>query len=304
MIAMKKVFHKTLKVLILAIVLLPAFTACNNDDDPVSPEEGPIKLNDFEGFQSCIIRTDSLGNFLSRSYGEPLLENDSTILYIGVDDIEEAKDMFDIWMPHGVETYSTGLSDNLSAVFTDKNDKRQGEIYFTAAVDDYIAEVTFSPELTPKHFSRIRFISNQHWPDAEVSSVFRLGDITLEYSNFDKAYLKAICIQEKSNGVAGLLISFTETKDNFSSFSNRAETPGVNRAHGIHKLLKRDFNFFSESFKKAGKKFNPDQWFWTCTYDRVIIIDKQYTINYKTNSTEWWSSAKDWKYPALYFWEF
>ncbi len=44
----------------------------------------------------------------------------------------------------------------------------------------------------------------------DLSSALRLGDITMKYSSYDKDYIKAICIREKSNGVVGLLVSISD----------------------------------------------------------------------------------------------
>ncbi len=276
MTAMKSFLHKTLKVLILAVAFIPAFTACESDDDPQVEPEKPIKLNDFEDFQSCIIRTDSLGNFEYRSYGEPLLEEDSTILYIGVDDMEEAKDLFEIWMPYGVETYSTGLADNLTAVFTDKNYQRQGEIYFTAGKEDYIADVTFSEELSPKHFSTIRFISNEKWPSTEAESIFQLGDVyNYPYENIAT---RAICIREKGNGKKALFFTYTNKK--WPDNNMFVYDPKAAKCREIYRYLKKDLNFFVECFKKTGREFNPDQWFWAGSSNIGRI-----KLNIKTGAT-------------------
>ena len=69
----------------------------NNNDNPENNVSGDVKVvcDDLGIFQDYFVITDSVGNFLHRSMGVPLYDNDTAHLYIGVDDIDEALLYFD-----------------------------------------------------------------------------------------------------------------------------------------------------------------------------------------------------------------
>ncbi len=292
---MKTILNKALWGLMLAFVIAPVFTSCSKDDDPTpEPEEEEVKFDDFESFQGFIVKTDSAGNFIERLYGEPLLENDSTILYIGVEDIYEAQQLFFDWMPYKVEPYSSGSStDNYTATLTDETYQYQGEVYFTAGQDDLVAEVSFSPELKPRHFSRVRFILNSNWTGTVHEPVIRLGDLVqFEVPEGDDAVrgiYRTVCIRESGNGKRALCISLSKGRDrkvNFDGPNKKSILPEKEEALMIHRLLKKNWDIFIERYKLTGEEsFNPnaDYWIW----HSVNILPR--CINYKTGefSTKW-----------------
>ena len=70
------------------------FVSCSSDnddnnsggDDPTQPEVVTVEnFDDLAYFQNAIIEVDSLGNFMSRSCGEVLFENEPHHLYVGVE---------------------------------------------------------------------------------------------------------------------------------------------------------------------------------------------------------------------------
>ena len=93
------------KKFILALAALTiaatAFIACSSDDDDnnnngqnVPESEAVTSYDDLSFFQNAIVSIDSLGNFLCRHYGQPLYDNDTTQLYIGVETLAQAEEIF------------------------------------------------------------------------------------------------------------------------------------------------------------------------------------------------------------------
>lgn len=84
-------------------------------------------FDDLDFFQNCIIRIDSLGQFVERKYGEPLYENDTTHVYIGVENLEEARKLFNLWLAPDVKTtMQTPSTTNVTATLTDEDGKAKG----------------------------------------------------------------------------------------------------------------------------------------------------------------------------------
>ncbi len=307
MTAMKTFLNKALWGVMLAIVIAPAFTSCTKGDDPnPEPTEDDVKFNDFEFFQGFIVKTDSVGNFKERLYGEPLLENDSTILYVGVEDIYEARQLFCEWMPYKVEPYSNGPSaDNYAAKLTDENYNYQGEVYFTTGEGDIVAEVSFSPELKPRHFSRIRFVLNSNWNGPVHEPVIRLGDIVqFEVPSGDsavKGIYRTVCIRESGNGKRALCISLSKKHDkraNFADGNNYSLLPKEEEALMIHRMLKKNMAIFIERYQLTGEaSFNLDADYWIWHWNNLAPR----CINYNTGKfSSMWAWTTKWAVLPFY----
>ena len=163
------------------------FTACSDNDDdkgktPETPEtptepKKQIAYDDLAYFQNSIVRVDSLGQFLERYYGEPLYENDTTNVYVGVENLAEAREIFDgIMAPDVVVSPLTPNTTDVTVALTDEDGKPQGEVYFRAGTDGTtIAEVTTTGPL--RHFSKVIFIPNSAWPHNVQQGKYVKGEI-------------------------------------------------------------------------------------------------------------------------------
>ena len=129
-----KLFINAIAALTIAAT---AFTACSSDDDDknnngqnVPESETVTSYDDLSFFQNAIVSVDTLGNFLCRHYGQPLYDNDTTQLYIGVETLAEAEEIFRDWVaPTGNVTKA---GNDLTYLLTDYDGKMQGSILFTA----------------------------------------------------------------------------------------------------------------------------------------------------------------------------
>ena len=68
-------YLKATMAIVSAIVLSTGFAACSSDDDDekqnVTESEQVTTFDDLAYFQDAFVETDSLGNFISHSVGEP-----------------------------------------------------------------------------------------------------------------------------------------------------------------------------------------------------------------------------------------
>ena len=141
-----KTIAKSLAALLLISFAVVIFNSCNKDKTE-TPERIEINTyDDLDYFQNSIVRIDSLHNFLYRAYGMPLDADDTSHLYIGVENLEEAKDIFMNWIAPDVVI--TENSDNLTCPLTDENGLSQGTVFFRpVGLNGHVAEVSVSDSL-------------------------------------------------------------------------------------------------------------------------------------------------------------
>lgn len=159
---------------LLASVMLAAtaglITACTAIDNPVSnptyEEEDVYEAPEdpLGDFMANFITTDSLGNTVLGGYGEALDEGDPTVLSIGVKSLEDAEDLFRMFVTDTLHLTSY-VAGNLTYTPVSRDGKQQGEINFIAGADGCIARVTFSDDIPQDLVSEVRFIDKKLWPN-------------------------------------------------------------------------------------------------------------------------------------------
>ncbi len=267
--------------LLLAGVMINGFTSCANDLEDVdrqskeAPKEKPHSIavgnyDDLSILLNTLAETNAAGRVTNRYYGEPLDEADPTHLFIGVEELQEAKDMFKLWLAPDVVT-TEHADGSLSAVLTDVKGIKQGTLRFTPSTTvDKIAEATI--DIEHLHFSRITFIENTAWPTNQQSTNTRyckfdivrhvnLRDIA-KWLKDEDCDLNFVCIQGSSNGVKPIFCAVAKSRyitPMLKAYSNQIRisryTPGCNAyptADNIQKLLLKDWSIFQEAFNEAG----------------------------------------------------
>ena len=165
----KHLFHVLLTSVMLAATA-GLITACTAIDDPVSnptyEEEDVYEAPEdpLGDFMAYFTTTDSLGNTVLGGYGEALDEGDPTVLSIGVKSLEDAEDLFRMFVTDTLHLTSY-VAGNLTYTPVSRDGKQQGEINFTAGADGCIARVTFSDDIPQDLVSEVRFIDKKLWPN-------------------------------------------------------------------------------------------------------------------------------------------
>ena len=100
---------KTTTALLLAVILSAGLTACHDNDfehhENAKEQSHPVVFSshdDLAAFQNTIVETNEIGQVTNYIYGEPIDSKDPMHLYIGVDNIKEAEDMFNLWFANDV----------------------------------------------------------------------------------------------------------------------------------------------------------------------------------------------------------
>lgn len=262
------------------------FSACSDNDVDDNYNEAnrtrqgqeqkaaTVTYDDLDFFQRAIIDMDSVGTFRGREWGVPRNVNDTTHLFIGVETLAEAEEIFREWVAPDMELTASGK--NLNCIMTDQEGQPQGTLYFTPSSEGgTVAEVTVSPETKLKHFSRITFLHNSAWGFNSAKSRWHVGDIVRDvkfkdisssaYSDFDprdKA-LNYVCIREDGNGIMPMFCAITNESHAFpgkyeygainSELVHSKYCPSLATAQSIQKILSKDWDFFVALFDEAGE---------------------------------------------------
>ena len=309
-----KSYCEAIAIVMATLTLTFGLAACNSDDDDLdeSPVEkakkGPVSrtaFNDMAIFQNSIIERDEQRNFVDFYYGEQLDAVNPRHLFIGVDKMKEAEDMFRVWFAPDVVVQDNGKG--LSAMLTDELGHPQGIVFLTPGTEEnHVAEVTFSPDMQPEHFDRITFLLNSAWPirlrtvqkhycKFDIVSYIQLKGIADDLCDEDKR-LNMVCIQGSGNGVKPIFCAISNhhyMNPNYKAFVLRIRkskyVPGEGTAptaFTIQSILQKDWSGFVESFKEAGSgelKAGANYWydeshmtFWW-TYNGVMDYHSGYT---------------------------
>lgn len=325
---MNKTNFKTMLLAgLMALTGAAGFTACSDsDDDNNGSSDNPdgqkmVAFDDLSYFQNSIVIVDSLGNFMQRNYGEPLYDNDTTNVYIGVETLEEAREIFGYWLAPDVKVNAqTPSTTDVTATLTDKDGNVQGEVYFKAVNDGTtIAEVTTTGPL--RHFSKVIFIPNSAWPHNVQQGKYVKGEIVTTEVAYevkdDQVVMKnmnMVCVRSQSNGVKAMLVGISnETLRtwyyaysgrreiwNHDNFRTNLATESI--AREASQIMKKSWNFFVQRFEEAGEgPLKTYEEYWLNDYDWHTSYASMSAINLSTSETNIYDvQNRDRKFYGIY----
>ena len=275
-----------------------AMTGCSNDDNateqPNVPERQDVTgFDDLEFFQEYFINVDSLGNFVSRSIGIPLpvYDEDTTHIFIGVEDLDEAITYWDGCQPFSNrrrEEEEIGPVDpkprtSSTYTLTDKEGRSQGTVSFAPSTEPgFVADITTDlPGL--RHFKKVTFVQNDSWPVDFTEGQYHFGDVrtftftyrvswdiinTVSVDTTKTRTMKFVCIREKSRGVKPLYVSITpdeiDLNDDDKCLLVSDYCPGESKAKMIYRILYNfSFSYAMELFARTGEgALKHDEYYW------------------------------------------
>ena len=314
---------KFLHTLAALAITAASLTACSSDDDNdnkndqngqnVPESQAVTAYDDLDYFQNAIVSIDSVGNFLSRNYGEILFRNDTTHLYIGVETLANAETIFREWVAPNGNVAKTG--NDLTYLLTDAEGRTQGSILFKASTAaGTVAEVTPSSPTLLKHFSKVTFLQNSAWPYNGDSSdeVYKLGDtrrLTVDHraSGHTQDVYTFVCIREKGNGMKAMYFAISpdeyvpKTWTPSDLLYNVAAVPAESKAKTVATLLQARWDFFANVLNNipGGGKLNRNEQYWIDKKKTYAVYTNQYAINLSNGEIEGWDFQ--WHNPKKHF---
>lgn len=284
---MKKIFFVPL---VLGLTGLLA-ASCSDDkkDEPENPGDATelYFVDELQDLQASIAKVDEQGNLVERVLGVSLDAADPDEVTVGVESLDEAKEIF-----RSLFADTTLVSaDGLSATLTTRKGSASLQTPDGGAAG-LIAKATFDvPGL--KYVSAVNFISNSAWPENASEKGFHklgvkyqykgwTGPSTLDSSNFDENQLfDYVCIREYKNGKPALLAAITPDEYYLNwrkSDGYSGNIPNKAKAEEIAKIMQGNWSAY-KSYYKVG--------------DREILNDgTQCWIN--DGSDSWFSQKRVW----------
>ncbi len=260
------------KILFFVLMLTAAmnFTACNKDDDQegnnnqqkMGKDTPPAEL---EVFTERVITVDSTGALKGVNVGTALNELTPTIYSVQVENLAEAKEMFNELVKNFRNIVVTG--NNITVTLTDSDGKEQGKVFFKEGTDIEIATMTFEG-FTLQGISELKYVS--HWPSSNAESRWRLLQV-MSVPSSSEGNPRGICIREYKNGVNGMIICPTSYSSGYQDW--RANICRESMKQMAEQVKKVGVSKVSEQLKKSGIYSELNKYYWSNT-TRFYFVDK------------------------------
>ena len=278
-----------------------AIVGCSNDDNeteqPDVPERQDVTaFDDLEYFQEYFVNVDSLGNFVSRSIGIPLpvYDTDTTHIFIGVENLEEALTYWSDCLPP-IDEIRPLMNGNYPYTYTltDEQGATQGIVSFAPSTEPgFVADITTDlPGL--RHFKKVTFVQNDSWPVDFTEGQYHFGDVRRfifsypvqeNYHGYpvEAIYTRSmnfVCLREKGRGVKPLYVSITP--DELSPHTWEVRTgllvsdycPGECNTLMIYRILNNfSFSYAMELFERTGEgRLKHDEYYWYDDHTSYVV---------------------------------
>lgn len=270
---------KNIISLMSAALMAMAFISCSNDDEPsVKPddEQNRQEINELAELQENLTVLNEDGTLKERVYGMVLDESKPSTVSVGVENFEEAREIFSMLFADTTKISDDGLRAQFSM--------RQGNAELKAdnGSDGLVAHTVFNIDGL-KYVEQINFILNSAWPEnAKNPSPYTLG-VAYQLQG-DTDLERYICIREYSNGTPALLVAISNSTWFFNSAHNMSNNPNRKEAGEISGILQANWEYYKKAFNTGSYEFlsdNKDYWIDKTSYR--LFADYRWTINLKTN---------------------
>lgn len=281
----------------MAFLICSCFAACSDDDQPGSGEFVEIyEPNELTTLQHNLVKIDKEGRFVERVLGISLDAADSTEVSVGVNNYEEAAEIF-------AQLFAdTTVISNNGTLATFSVEKGKAELKKVSDNKGSLATISFDvPGL--KYVSKVNFILHTAWPENAVGKSFHKLGAIYQYKgwtggrgvaadddfNADEMF-NYVCIREYSNGTPALLVAITPQEyflycryeDQYSG-----NIPGESKAKEISKILQSNWKTYKTYFNAAYKDVLTDD--TKCWIDKTKdygVAAYRWDIKLKTGETD------------------
>ena len=305
-----KKFFTPLVALLMLGAASTVITSCSKDDNPSGSQDADAEkivypaVDDLAYVMHSLIHYDENGEFVNYIYGEALDPENPDDLYIGVDDLYEAFDIFSLWFAPGIDLDALfSVSEEFDVPLEDLDGKSQGSITFRPGTGDTVAEVIFNTSIAARAMTRgggkankVIFMKNSSWPKDKDLKAHK-GDIkqmsianstlrgVLSSDDHNPMY---VCIREARNGQHPWWLALSKhdyDPDNHDKY-DADEVPYLDMAKTISAELRTDFDFFKSAFAKAkGGELVWGRWYmsrsnhhsWFHRFQDAVLIPGQDT---------------------------
>lgn len=267
--------QRIIKIGFIATFAVLITTACSDShqDEPEAPG-GVAQVDELDYLQNNLVVLDDNGGIKERVYGRVLDESKPETVYVGVENFEDAQEIFASLFSDETTISEDGCNARFST--------RQGQAALTAGSgeDGLVATADFNVEGL-KHVNAIRFILNSAWPDNYDQTTYHVLGEQYQYCGWKfKRHGKHmgdgkdeihtfVCLREIKNGVPALLVGISNQTygigDKLAFGELDLQTTGK-QFDEIHSILKNNWAFYKAAFNNNGKNLlNDDEYYWVKT---------------------------------------
>lgn len=273
---MKNFFFSLMSVALMAATIV----SCSNDDEPVTKpndEQNRQEVNELAELQENLTVLNEDGSLKERVYGMVLDESKPNTVSIGVENFEEAREIFALLFADTTKISDDGLRTQFST--------RQGNAELKAdnGNDGVIAHAVFNVDGL-KYVEQINFILNSAWPEnAKNPSPYLVG-VAYELQG-DEDMERYVCIRGYSKGTPALLVAISRRTWFFNSAHGMSNNPNRKEAGEISGILQANWEYYKKAFNVGSYEFlsdNKDYWIDKTSYR--LFADYRWTINLKNNT--------------------
>lgn len=273
---------------VASILLMGVFlcTACSKDEDVLQePTEdvAEIQRHQLKYLQESIVRVDSVGNVLSRPLGVMLNDADTTILSVGVKNIEEATELFKTLFTEEQAFKQSGQT--LSTEIAD------GSVAFSPVSGSHILARAIFDVPSLYHISKIDFILQSAWPVNTEESAFKFGDVITKECNTGGNYRKnvtLVCIREYTPGVNGIMVGQTNGEWSACGMAWDNSYPASRAdANLVAGIMSSNWSMYTDLWTSKGvSPALSDSYLWI---GDSSFFKGRYAINLMRNKYDYWS---------------
>lgn len=261
---MTSMFKKLIFPLCLITAAVAGVSSCSDNDEPMSDAKETVTevINELDDLQKNLARIDEDGSLKERVYGVVLDAATPTTVSVGVDNYDEAREIFSMLFSD-----TTSISaDGTKAQFA----TRQGsaELKTDSGADGLLAHAEFDVDGL-RYVDRINFIANTAWPENAGGKGFHKLGVQYMYKawtggrglsdddKFDADEMHTfVCIREYCNGIPALLVGIS-SKSLFLNWRGHSKysgnMPNEDRANEIAKILNGNWDFYQSAFNANNK---------------------------------------------------
>lgn len=274
---MKNFFISLMSVALVAT----AFISCSNDDEPVTKpddDQNRQELNELAELQENLTVLNEDGSLKERVYGMVLDESKPNTVSVGVENFEEAREIFALLFADTTKISDDGLRAQFST--------RQGNAELKAdnGNDGLVAHAVFNVDGL-KYVEQINFVLHSAWPEnAKNPSPYLLG-VAYELRG-DEDMERFVCIRAYNNGTPALLVAISKTTWYYPSICKISNSPNSKEAGEISVILQANWEYYKKALNYDSYEFlsdNKDYWIEKTSFR--LFADYRWTINLKNNKT-------------------
>lgn len=288
---MKK-YYIPLMALAISLLTISCSNTDSYEDNNSTPSLGDVKkFNELSFLQNNLVQVSEDGSFIRRVNGLPINENDTTVVYIGKDNMAQAEETFIDWL--APNTIVTNIDNGLEARLTDEEGKTQGTVFFKPTDSSLtfnglptLAEVTFSQGTAIKHVTKVVFLPHSSWPLTRKESPYYVGDL-VEKATYDEGVQKWLCIREAKEGESGLLVYLSHRTVFPSSSIDINKFASPSDAKTVSSIIRPHFDAFQKFFSVADMSLISGDYYWIDDYK--VIMSGIYSIRLSDGDIDWWN---------------